>query len=172
MRWLPYISLYMHLYCTPSVPFFLFLRVDHVGPVSPGYSVILYFGQSLSVICVRSSFKMSSDVYDIVLSSLSHITVCCVWAWTAFLWIVCWALINIPLEFLVFTEGCIKSKSCVVLPALSTVSGEWTISGFKNFFQLVFNLKVILLMPFLIAWVSATILWSPFTTFHWAIKND
>lgn len=173
MRWLPYISLYMHLYCTPSVPFFLPPHRSCRACVTSILCnfVILYFVQYLSVTCVRSSFKLSSDVYDIVLSRLSYITVCCVWAWIAFLWLVCWALINIPLEFLVFIEGCQKSKSCIVLPALSNVSREWSISGSKNFFQLVFDLKVILLMPFMIAWVSATIHWSPFTTFLWAIKK-
>lgn len=60
----------MHLYCTPSVPFFLFLPVDHAGPVSLIQCglVNLYSGQYLSVLCVRSSRRKSSDIYDTVLS--------------------------------------------------------------------------------------------------------
>lgn len=59
--------------CLPLLP------IDHTGPVSSWYYVILfslYFGQYLSVLCVRSNLKIkSSDVSYIVLSidRVSHI---------------------------------------------------------------------------------------------------
>lgn len=104
------------------------------------------------------------------LKAVSHICVCCLWAWVvSCVSVFVVSLIQIHLELLVFVKGC-KCHSLALVPRTFTVFRKCELLVVLQS-PAYWSLKLLLQIRFMRAWMSDVICWRTFTSCLWTNKK-